>query len=321
MTAAHPTTTAPAPAAVPPAPVPAARRRSRYRPAEIAVALAFLVPSTVIFVLFVFYPLLRTVWLSVHGSDIFGNATDFVGLDRYQDFFGDPQLRKVLLVTVLFALCTVLPTLVLGLGLALALQSKVRGIGFFRTLMATPFAFSAASAAVVFDVFYSPSIGVFNGILSTLGVSGVEWLTDPATALPSLALVSVWRDLGYAVLVFSAGLQAIPEEYLEAARLDGAGRWRVLRGIVLPLLTPTIFFMLVVSTIGSLQTFGEINILTGGGPDGATTTLVYGLYKSAFAFGASDYGLASVQGVVLLLLVTAITTIQFRVLQRKVFYS
>ncbi|GAA1569635.1 sugar ABC transporter permease [Dactylosporangium maewongense] len=321
MTAVGTTTTGPASAAVAPEPGLQPRRRPHYRPAEIAVAAAFLVPSTIVFVLFVFYPLVRTVWLSVHGSDIFGNATDFVGLDRYADFFGDPKLRNVLLVTVLFAVCTVLPTLVLGLGLALALQSKVRGIGFFRTLMATPFAFSAASAAVVFDVFYSPSIGVFNGLLSEFGVSGIDWLTDPDTALPSLAAVSVWRDLGYAVLVFSAGLQAIPEEYLEAARLDGAGRWRVLTGIVLPLLTPTIFFMLVVSTIASLQTFGEINILTGGGPDGATTTLVYGLYKSAFAFGASDYGLASVQGVVLLLLVTAITAIQFRVLQRKVFYS
>jgi sn-glycerol 3-phosphate transport system permease protein len=308
-------------ATAPATPAPAARRRARYRPAEIAVALAFMVPSTAVFVLFVFYPLVRTVWLSVHGSDIFGNATDFVGLDRYVDFLTDPDLRGVLLTTLLFAACTVAPTLALGLGLALALQARIRGIGFFRTLMATPFAFSAASAAVVFDVFYSPSVGVFNGILSKLGLPLVEWLTDPTTALPSLAAVSVWRDLGYAVLVFSAGLQAIPEELLEAARLDGAGRWRVLRGIVLPLLTPTIFFMLVVTTIGSLQTFGEINILTGGGPDGATTTLVYGLYKSAFAFGASDFGLASVQGVVLLLLVTAITAIQFRVLQRKVFYS
>ncbi|NUT18935.1 MAG: sugar ABC transporter permease [Hamadaea sp.] len=298
-----------------------ARRRPRYRPAEIGIAAAFLVPSTVVFALFVFYPLGRTIWLSVHGSDIFGNATGFVGLERYLDFLSDPQLRAVLPVTLLFALCTVVPTVVIGLGLAVALQAKVKGVGFFRTLMATPFAFSAASAAVVFDAFYSPSLGVFNGILSHVGVSGVDWLTDPATALPAVAAVSVWRDLGYAVLVFSAGLQAIPEELLEAARLDGAGRWRILRGIILPLLTPTIFFMLVVSTIGSLQTFGEINIMTGGGPDGATTTLVYGLYKSAFAFGASDFGLASVQGVVLLLLVTSITAIQFRVLQRKVFYS
>lgn len=297
------------------------RRRRRYRPAEVAIALAFLVPSLAVFITFVFYPLVKTVWLSVHGNDIFGNATNFVGLERYEDFFSNPDLRGVLLTTLLFAICTVVPALVLGLGLALALQSKVRGIGIFRTLMATPFAFSAASAAVVFGVFYSSSVGVFNGILDLAGLPQVQWLTDPENALPSLAAVTVWRDLGYGMLVFSAGLQAIPDELLEAARLDGASRWRVIRSVVLPLLTPTMFFMLVVSTISSLQTFGEINILTGGGPDGATTTLVYSLYQSAFAFGASDYGMASVQGVVLLVLVTIITAIQFRVLQRKVFYS
>lgn len=300
---------------------PRARDRRRYRPREVGVALAFLVPSTVVFVLFVFYPLVKTVWLSLHGSDIFGNPTSFVGLERYHDFISDPDLRGVLLTTLLFAICTVVPTVVLGMALALALQSKVKGIGLFRTLMATPFAFSAASAAVVFGIFYSSSVGVFNGILDIVGLPQVHWLTDPDNALPSLAAVTVWRDLGYSMLVFSAGLQAIPDDLLEAARLDGAGRWRVIRNVVLPLLTPTMFFMLVVSTISSLQTFGEINILTGGGPDGATTTLVYSLYQSAFAFGASDYGMASVQGVVLLVLVTLITAVQFRVLQRKVFYS
>lgn len=307
--------------AVPAAPARPARRRRRYRRSEIAVAAAFLVPATSIFGIFTFYPLVRTVWLSVHGNDLFGNATNFVGTQRYRDFFGDPHLRSVLLTTLLFALCTVLPTLVAGLAIALALSARVKGIGLFRTLMVTPFAFSAASAAVVFGIFYSPSVGVFNGILDRLDIGQLDWLTNPDLALPSLALVTVWRDLGYSILVFTAGLQAIPDELLEAARLDGAGRWHVLRSIILPLLTPTMFFMLVVSTIASLQTFGEINILTGGGPDGATTTLVYGLYQSAFAFGASDYGLASVQGVVLLVLVGLITAIQFKALQRKVFYS
>ncbi|MEV0632699.1 carbohydrate ABC transporter permease [Nonomuraea wenchangensis] len=295
--------------------------RGRYRRKDVVVAVCFLAPATAVFVMFGFYPLVRTVWLSVAASDIFGNVTGFVGLDRYADFFADPALRRVLLVTLAFVLATVLPTLLIGLFLALVLQARVPGIGFFRTLMATPFAFSAAAAAVVFDIFYSPSVGLFNGLLDLAGLPVAQWLTDPATALPSLALVSVWRDLGYAMLVFSAGLQAIPESLFEAARTDGAGRWTLLRRIVLPLLSPTMFFLLVVSTISSLQTFGEINILTGGGPDGATTTLVYGLYQSAFAFGASDYGLASVQAVVLLVLVMVITIIQFRFLQRKVFYG
>ncbi len=294
--------------------------RDPRRRRDVIVALCFLAPATAVFAVFGFYPLLRTLWLSVHDTDIFGNVTAFAGFGHFADFFGDPGLRRVLLITLLFVLLTVVPTLLLGLLLALALQARVPGIGFFRTLMATPFAFSAAAAAVVFDILYSPSIGLLDGLLAQAGLPVVQWLTDPATALPSLAVVTVWRDLAYAMLVFSAGLQAIPEELFEAARTDGAGQWTILRRIVLPLLTPTMFFLLVVETISSLQTFGEIDILTAGGPDGATTTLVYGLYQSAFAFGASDYSMASVQAVVLLLLVMLITAIQFRVLQRRVFY-
>lgn len=295
------------------------QRVSRGR--ERLVAAAYLVAPLTIFVTFVFVPLVRTIWLSLHRSDMFGRPVELVGLEQYADLVLDPALRKVLLTTMLFVLATVVPSILIGLFLALVLQAKVSSIGLFRTLMATPFAFSAASAAVLFDIFYSPSVGVFNGILNRLGIDTVGWLTDPNLALFSLAAVSVWRDLAYAMLVLSAGLGSIPVDVLEAAALDGASRWRTLRSVVLPLLTPSIFFLVVVSTINALQTFGEINILTQGGPDGATTTLVYSLYQSAFAFGASNYGMASVKAVVLLTLVMVITTIQFRVLQKRVFYG
>ena len=297
------------------------RRRHRYRWREIGASAGFLLPALAVFGVFTFYPLVRSVWLSFHANDLLGRPVRFVGLDQYTKFFEEPELRRVLLTTALFAILTVLPTLLIGLFLALVLQTRVRGIGVFRTVMATPFAFSAASAAVVFDAFYSPSVGVFNGILHNLGIPQVDWLTSPSVALPSLALVIIWRDIGYAMLVCSAGLQSIPDQLFEAARIDGAGYLTLLRKIILPLLTPTMFFLLVVGTIGSLQTFGEINILTGGGPDGATTTLVYNLYQSAFAFGVSDYGLASAQAVILLFLVMGVTAVQFTVLQRKVFYS
>jgi sn-glycerol 3-phosphate transport system permease protein len=295
-------------------------RRSR-KAKEYLIASAMLTPPTAVFTIFVFWPLVRTIWLSLHRSDLFGNPTRWAGVAQYTKLFGDPDLRRVLLTTLLFACSTVIPSILIGLCLALALRARLRGIGVFRTLLATPFAFSAASAAVLFDIFYSPSVGVFNGILSILGLGQVGWLTDPDVALFSLAGVSVWRDLAYAMLVLSAGLGSIPDDVLEAASIDGATRWNLLRRVILPLLTPSIFFLVVVQTISSLQTFGEINILTGGGPDGATTTLVYSLYQSAFAFGASDYGMASAKAVVLLVLVMLITIVQFRVLQKRVFYS
>ncbi|WP_420111519.1 carbohydrate ABC transporter permease [Pseudactinotalea sp.] len=306
----------PAAAASPP---PAWRRKRSLR--EGLVAAMFLVVPMAVFTTFVFVPLVRTIWLSIHQTDMFGRPRELVWFSQYATLFSDPALRKVLMTTALFALATVIPSILIGLGLALALQAKVSSIGVFRTLMATPFAFSAAAAAVLFDIFYSPSVGVLNGMLARLELPQIGWLTDPSWALLSLAAVIVWRDIAYAMLVLSAGLGSVPNEVTEAAQMDGASSWRTLRSVVLPLLTPSIFFLVVVSTISSLQTFGEINILTQGGPDSSTTTLVYSLYQSAFAFGASNYGMASVKAVVLLLLVMLITVIQFRVLQKRVFYS
>lgn len=292
----------------------------RYNRAEVATAALFLTPSLVLFALFVFYPLLRSVSLSFYGNDIIGRPGVFVGLQQYRLLVGSPALRETLLNTVLFTAYTVIPGLILGVLLALLLELKLRGIGLFRTLMATPFAFSVATASVVFAVFFNPGVGVFNALLGLFHLPGQPWLTDPARALPSVAAAAVWLQLGYNVLVLSAGLGAVPEELYEAAKLDGARTWSTLRHVTLPLLTPTLFFLLVVSTIVSLQSFGQIHILTRGGPAGATTTLVYSIYVNAFAFGSSNFGLASAQALVLFLIVLAVTAFQFGVLERRVFY-
>ena len=294
--------------------------RPRYPAREIGTALLFLAPSLALFSLFTFWPLVRTVVLSFYGSDIIGRPSLFVGLRQYQQLFTLPSLRDVLVATVLFALMTVVPSLLLGLALALVLQARLAGIGLFRTLLATPFAFSVATASVVFAIFYNPGVGVFNGFLQLLHLPPVNWLTSPSTALPSVAIASVWLQLGYNVLVLSAGLQAIPDEIYEAARLDGARGPALLRHVTLPLLTPSLFFLLVVTTIISLQSFGQIHILTRGGPAGSTTTLVYAIYYNAFAFGNSNFGFSSAMAVVLLVIVIAITAAQFGALERRVFY-
>ena len=287
---------------------------------EMATAVAFLVPSLLVFGTWIFYPLGRSVYLSVHANDLFGRPSLFVGFDQYGQLFSSPALRDTVIRTVVFTILTVLPGLILGTVLALALQARLRGIGVFRTLLATPFAFSVATASVVFQIFFNPGVGVFNAILGVFHVAPVGWLTNPATALPSVALATIWLQLGYNVLVLSAGLQGIPEEIYEAARLDGARGFDMARRVTLPMLTPTLFFLLVVSTVTAIQSFGQIHILTRGGPAGATTTLVYSIYLNAFAFGSTNYGLASAQALVLFLVVVAVTAIQFGVLERRVFY-
>lgn len=273
-----------------------------------------------LFGLFVFWPLARTIDLSFRGSDIIGRPTLFVGLRQYQLLLTSPTVRDVLVNTLLFSLLTVIPSLVLAILIALLLQQRLAGIGVYRTLMATPFAFSVATASVVFAIFFNPGVGVLNGFLQLVHVHPIGWLTSPSSALPSIALASVWLQLGYNVLVLSAGLNAIPEEVYEAARLDGARSVSMVWNVTLPLLTPTLFFLLVVTTIISLQSFGQIHILTRGGPAGATTTLVYSIYVNAFAFGNSNFGLASAQAMVLFFIVLVVTGIQFGVLERRVFY-
>ena len=284
------------------------------------MAFAYLVPALVVFGVFIFWPLGKSILLSVQGTDIIGNPSGFVGFVNYTKLFGDPDFLQVLWVTFAFTVLTVFPSIAIALVIALLLQSRIRAVRFFRTAFALPFAFSVATASVIFGVLYNPASGVLNGLLSYVGVDKVQWLTDPDLAIWSVAAATVWMQLGYNLLVISAGLGALPEDVLEAARLDGASGLRLQRSIVMPLITPQLFFLVVVGTIHALQSFGQIKILTVGGPQGTTTTLVYSIYEQAFANNNSNYGYASAQAMVLLLVVLAITAVQFGVLERKVFY-
>jgi sn-glycerol 3-phosphate transport system permease protein len=257
----------------------------------------------------------------VHGNDIFGGAGAYVGTRNYTQTLSSLDFRHVLVNTLLFTLMTVVPGVLGSLTVVLLLETRIRATRVFRTAFAIPLAFSAASASVVFAVLYNPAIGVANGILGQFGIDRVGWLTDPSIALISVSITTVWMQFGYGVLVLAAGVGGISPEIFEAARLDGAKGWRLARNITIPLLGPQLFFLVVASTIQALQSFGQIHILTKGGPDGATTTLVYSIYQQAFAFGSSNFGLASAQAMVLMLIVLACTALQFGVLERKVHYS
>jgi len=283
-------------------------------------AFGYLVPALVVFAVFMFWPLGRSVYLSFQGSDIFGRPSGFVGTANFERLFTDSGFHQVLAVTAGFTVLTVLPSIALALVLALLLNQRIRAVRFFRTGFALPFAFSVATASVVFAVLYNPAVGVLNGMIVRLGGDRIGWLTDPAIALLSVSLATVWMQLGYNLLVLSAGLGAVSEDVVEAARLDGAHGWRLQRSMIIPLITPQLFFLVVTGTIHSLQSFGQIHILTRGGPSSSTTTLVYSIYDQAFANNNSNFGYASAQAIVLLLVVLAVTAVQFGVLERKVFY-
>ncbi|GAB2673579.1 carbohydrate ABC transporter permease [Thalassiella azotivora] len=300
--------------------VPQAAPTPPRRRAGAGQAFLYLVPALVVFGVFMVYPLGRSLALSVQGSDIFGRPSGFVGADNYVALVDGGSFGQVLAVTAGFTVLTVVPSILLALVLALLLNQRIRAVRFFRTAFALPFAFSVATASVVFAVLYNPAVGVLNGLLTSAGLDRVQWLTDPSWALLSVSLATVWMQLGYNLLVLSAGLGAVPEDVVEAARLDGAHGLRLQRSVIMPMLTPQLFFLLVTGTIHSLQSFGQIHILTRGGPDGATTTLVYSIYDQAFANNNSNFGAASAQAIVLLVVVLVITAVQFGVLERKVFY-
>lgn len=297
-------------------------RPSRRPTAASLVSWLMLAPCVVIFALFIVWPLAKSFSLSLHGSDLFGRPDAFVGLQHYRDMLGSSEFRHILWVTFAFVLLTVIPGVLGGLAIVLLLEQHIKGIRIFRTAFALPFAFSVASASVIFATIYNPAIGLANGLLGRFGVDRIGWLTDPDWALLSVAITTVWMSIGYNVLVLSAGIGAIPNEINEAATLDGAGGWRAARFITVPMLGPQLFFLVVISTIQSLQGFGQIKILTPeGGPEQSTMTLVYSIYHTAFANNASDFGAASAQAIVLLFILLACTAIQFGVLERRVHYK
>lgn len=305
-------------AASPPSPT---SSNKRARPGRDAIlAWGFLGPSVAVFALFLVYPLGRTVYLSMHGNDIIGQPNRFVGLSHFAEM-ASPEFGRILLTTLVFTLGVVVPGVVGALAVVLLLEGVLRAQRFLRGAFALPFAFSVASASVIFAVFYSPGNSVLNGVLYRMGLDQVPWLTSQEMALWSVALTTVWMNLGYGVLVLAAGVGSIPKEVNEAARIDGATGPRLAWDVTIPMLGPQLFFLIVISTINALQSFGQIHILTAGGPVGSTTTLVYSIYQDAFAYGTSDFGRASAQALVLLVVVLVCTVVQFGVIERKVHYS
>jgi multiple sugar transport system permease protein len=287
---------------------------------EELIGWGFALPFVIVFTLFLAGPILASLVLSFtdFGLRDLRNplGTDFVGLQNYQALLEDPKFRKAIVNTAYFVIVGVPLTLLLGLGAALALD---RGIRRFRTVFRVgyylPVVTSIVAIAVVWRFVLNPDQGLVNLLLAQVGIDGPSWLAEPALAMPSIIAMAAWRNLGFAMIVFIAGLQTIPAQLYEAASIDGAGRWQAFRHVTLPLLRPTILFLVVVTTIGYLQLFEEPFVMTEGGPLDQTLSISMYMYQQGFEF--FNQGYAAAIAWILFILVAIVAVVQFRLLRSE----
>lgn len=295
---------------------PASKRwRARNRPIrarrQTRVAYAFLAPTLLLFLIFRHGPAVFSLILSLFNWTLVDNP-EFVGIGNFRSLASDDIFWKAMGNTLMYALYAVPPDIVIALFLAVLLNQQLRGLRFFRLAYFIPVVTATAIVAIVWQWMYQPN-GIINGIVQALGFEPRFWLSDTSTVLPAIAVMAVWKHVGFNMLIFLAGLQSIPVELEEAARLDGAGRWRVFLNIKLPLLRPVIVLVTILTTIGSLQVFDSAYVMTGGGPFYASTTLVYYTYTKAFTQYQMGYGAAI--AFVLFVIILAVTLIQRAILK------
>jgi sn-glycerol 3-phosphate transport system permease protein len=284
----------------------AVRRRKRYKPKEVGLALLFLAPSLAVFVTFFYLPFIRLVEWGTYKSVRGGQSYRSVGLDQYREVLGGEQFRDGLWNSVQYVLMTVPAGLVLGVLLAVAAHRRLKGIKIFQAIFSSTLASSVAVSSVIFFFVFNDQIGYFQ----------VNWRNEEDMALFAAALPSIWQNLGLAFVIVLAGLQAVPDEVMEAARLDGYGPFRRLVRITLPLISPVLLFLTVVLVIFGFQAFAQIEVITNGGPAGASETLVFKIFRLN-----QDYGRGAVMSVGLFLVTLVVTFVQFVLLERRVHYG
>jgi len=277
-----------------------------------------LIPQLIITVVFFYWPASQAVWQSFLREDAFGLGSEFIGLENYQTLFAQPEYYKSMMTTAVFS--TLVAALSLSIALLLATQAdkELKAAPVFKTMLIWPYAVAPAIAGVLWVFMFHPSLGT---LARPLRLLGLDWnpMLNGNHAMALVVMAAVWKQIAYNFLFFLAGLQAIPKSVLEAAAIDGSGPLRRFWTIVFPLLSPTLFFLLVVNVVYVFfDTFGIIDAVTGGGPAGATTTMVYKVYADGRLGG--DLGGSAAQSVVLMVIVIALTAVQFRYVERKVQY-
>jgi ABC-type sugar transport system permease subunit len=279
---------------------------------------AMVAPATIIFGIFTFFAMGYALFISLHSWNMLRPMV-WVGLDNYKRAFSSPEFWNSLKVTVLYSIYTIIPSVTISLLIALLLNKALVGVGFYRVAVYLPVITSMAAAAVVWRYIYDPDLGLANYLLGLVGVSPIRWLNDPKTSLPAVAIVGVWKRLGYNAVLYLSGLQGIPGYYYEAAELDGASEWQKTWGITLPLLSPTTFFVVIMQVIASFKVFVSVNIMTNGGPVRSTDVIAHHLFEHSFRYFRMGYG--SAIAYILFMIIFLLTLAQFKLEKKLVHYS
>jgi multiple sugar transport system permease protein len=292
--------------------------RRRAAASEQFTGWGFVTPGLAIILLFGLVPIVWSAVMSFQRNNLLTANTPFVGLRNYRQMIHDPVVVQAIEHTLVYTALFVPGTMIVGLFLAVAMNRKIRFIWLYRTAAYATMAISTISEALVFIWLFDPSYGIVNYLFSLAGLSQQQFLNSPAEALYVIMVMTIWGWTGFAVVIYLAALQGVPQTLLEAAAIDGAGPWRTFRKVTLPLLSPASLFLAIWLTINALQLFDEVYLSTQGGPLNATTVMVYYLYEQAFV--NFNFGYASAIAYFLFLVIIVVTVVQFRVGRRFTYY-
>ena len=271
-------------------------------------AYLLIAPSYLIYLFFVLIPVIWTIAMSFTDYNL--SKAPFVGISNYIQLTKDPIFIKSVGNTLFYCLLAIVPAMLLGLALAMFLNQKLKGKGFLRTLFYLPNIFSMVAVSMAWLYLYDTTSGILNKVLKDLGMQAVPWISSASMAMISIAIMSIWSTTGYNMILFLSGLQGIPDYLYEAASIDGATAWEKFIHVTIPMLKPTTFFVFVMACINSFQVFGQVLIVTNGGPMNSTTTIAHQIYRNGFEYYKMGY--ASAQAVVLMVIIFAITLINMR---------
>ncbi|MGR7995482.1 MULTISPECIES: carbohydrate ABC transporter permease [unclassified Xanthobacter] len=290
----------------------------RARFSEAALAYCLLLPSLVFLAAFTYWPIVRSIYFSFHDVMLGSDKIFFLGLENYERLWTDKLFWKSLGNTVFYTLITIPCAIACALLLAVALDSKLRGMTFYRSAFFYPVMIPSVAAGMVWVFLYAPGYGPINSALAALGLPKVEWLYDARWALPAIMFMSIWKYSGYFMLILLAALQLVPRDLYEAAKLDGVSAWHRLIHITIPLISPTLYFVVIIGLLHSYQIFDYVYVMTQGGPADATNVLTFYIYQNGFQY--QDIGYASTLANILLLFVGGLIGLIALVFGRRVHY-
>lgn len=292
------------------------KRKSKIKSG--CTVLLFILPALIPLIIFWIYPILRSIWISFTDWDFMTPEYNFIFLKNYAALLKDSRFYNALWNTLVFTAGTLLPTIVGGLGLALILRNNFRGNGFFKFVLFSPWITPTVAISIVWTWIFQPKDGLANMVLEFFHLPALKWISSSDTAMLSVIIVTVWKSLGYAMIFYLSALEKVPTELYEASSLDGAKKWQQFRDMTLPSISPTTFFLTIITMVNSLQAYDQIQILTQGGPSGSTRTLLYMYYQ--LGFEEFKMGQATSVAVVMIVITVLLSWVQFAASKKWVHY-